>query len=166
MQWNLSNFNPQRLLELFNLQIYCGVGEVFLEIWFAQIIYGNSKFGDLQGLFMCQSSDKLCWISSPKFTSWYSPPWWNHRTGFKDRMGLHQRTFHKNGMLPNNAFWLNCARPQQTVCTNSDKPLNGCLCWKSWESEIGCILYTWISQQNHKKHLLTWINLDIIGIQV
>lgn len=136
--WKSLDSNPQGLFELFNFQIYCRVREELWEMAFAQIVNCNSKFWDFQGFFMGQSPDKPCWIACPKLTSWNSPPWGKNRPSFKDSMRLNHRTFHKDGMLPDNALWLNCAWAQRTVRTNCDKSLNGCFCRQPWKIERSC----------------------------
>lgn len=42
-------------------------------------------------------------------------------------------------MLPNDALWLNCARPQKTISTNCHKPFNQCLCWQSCGRRPSCV---------------------------
>ena len=139
-QQKLSDRNPQGLLELFNLQIGCRVWEKLGEMFFAQVIYSNGKFRDLQCLFVSKGPDKPRRVSSPQFTGWDSPSRGNNWSSLEDRVGLHQWTFHENGMLPNDALRLNCAGPQETVCANRHKPFDGCLRRQTWKVERSKLL--------------------------
>ena len=150
-QNKLLDWNPQGLLELFNLQIGCWVREKLEEMFFAQIIYSNSEFRDLQCLFVCKGPYEPRRVSSPEFTSWDSPSWGKNWSSFQDRVGLHQRTFHENGMLPNDALRLNCAGSQETVCANCHKPFDGCLRRQTWDWKR--VNYQLSSSTKHQSNL-------------
>lgn len=81
---------------------------------------------------MGDSPDKPHRIPCPNFTRWNSPPRGDNRSSLQNRVFFQQWTFHENGMLTNDALWLDRAWPQETVRTNCHKSLNGCLSWQSW----------------------------------
>jgi hypothetical protein len=95
-----------------------------------QIVDGSCQLRNLHDLLIGQLPNEPGRASSPELAGRNPPSWGQYRASFEDRVGLHQRTFHEDRVLANDALRLDGARAQQTVGAHCHVPVHECLSWK------------------------------------
>jgi hypothetical protein len=120
----------ERLLQLLYLQISVRVRQELREMALHQIVDGSCQLRNLHDLLIGQLPNEPGRASCPELAGRNPPSWGQYRASFEDRVGLHQRTFHKDRVLANDALRLDGARAQQTVGAHCHVPVHECLSWK------------------------------------